>query len=153
MRRSTLIALVMLGCGSEEAPGARSAEPAAESEHTATPAPAADPAAFCAHLARENIARGCERVIPQAPSARARLRIYFDLLSVTSEDESDRFDGSVMSFDDAEDFDSVVRGYEEAAFVAGPHRYGNRARLLFVQLNHDTPLEVGDRVRAMVEAL
>lgn len=154
--RSMILAMTLIGgCGTESAETdsvpVQPEAPVGTAEPEAPAAPPPDAAAFCATLEREGLATRCTRVAPQAISARARLRYDLDLASV--EGEPDAFDGAVMSFDDAEDFDAVEHAYEELAAIAGPHRYGNRDALIFVQLNQATPLEVGDRVRAMVESL
>lgn len=117
----------LLGCGGPSAP------PTAEQ--------------VCGALERSGIAANCTREVPAALSARARQRYDFDLVSLPGHG------GAVMDFATPADFDATVAAYAEVAMLAGSHRYGNRESLIFVQMNQGASVEVGDRTRAIVEAL
>lgn len=99
----------------------------------------------CADLVTAGIAVNCHRITPGGASARARERYDFDLVSVPGHG------GAVMSFDTDEDYDWTVDFYARTAVFAGPHRYGNRARRIFVQMNEGAPFDVGDATRRIIE--
>lgn len=142
-----LAVIVLIGCGSDGDGNAVERASASSGAPSATAPAPADPAELCRTLEQAGIAQGCERTLPGGISARARLRYDFDLVSVPGKG------GSVLSFETADDYEATVSAYAEVAVLAGPHRYGNRDRLVFVQLNEGAPLDVGDRVRSIVEGL
>jgi hypothetical protein len=59
----------------------------------------------------------------------------------------------VFQFTSAEVFDSTVKAYEGAAILAGPHRYGNRDKLIFVQCNAGLSADKGAKIKAGVDKL
>ena len=105
------------------------------------------PESVCAELVTAGIATNCRRTVPGGAGSRARERYDFDLVSVPGEG------GSVFSFDTDADYDWTVDFYADLALVSGPHRYGNRDRRIFLQMNKNVPLEAGDRTRAIIEGL
>lgn len=113
---------------------------------SAAPPTAAD---VCARLEHDGIAvaGSCVRAQPDGANARARERYDFNLVSLPAER------GAAMTFATADDYRATVETYASLAMIAGAHRYGNERALVFVQLNHDAPLDVGDRVRAIVDGL
>lgn len=60
---------------------------------------------------------------------------------------------AVYSFATSEDYAATVNTFAGLAVLAGPHRYGNPGRLIFVQANDKAPLEYGRRLRATIEGL
>lgn len=61
--------------------------------------------------------------------------------------------GKVLRFRNAADFGDAVSGFEAAAFLIGPHRYGSSKALIFVQLPKETSADVGAKASAVVSAL
>lgn len=59
----------------------------------------------------------------------------------------------VMTFKDEAAFNSTVAAFEAAAMLAGPHRYGNKAKLVFVQCSSGLDAAHGAKVKAVVDAL
>lgn len=59
----------------------------------------------------------------------------------------------VLSFKSKDDFDTTVKAFDGAAALAGPHRYGNPAKLIFVQCNDGLAAEKGASIKKTVESL
>ncbi|MFC8181571.1 hypothetical protein ACFULT_22060 [Rhodococcus sp. NPDC057297] len=78
----------------------------------------------------------------------AATEVYdFDLPSVPGEG------GAVMAFADGELYKKTVQSYEDAAFLAGPHRYGSESALIFVQINEGLSSSDGQKVEEIVDSL
>jgi hypothetical protein len=73
--------------------------------------------------------------------------VTFDLPSVQGKT------GRVLRFRTADAYADAVAGYEAAAMLVGPHRYGSAKALIFVQLNNAAPTDVGAKAAAVVTAL
>lgn len=73
--------------------------------------------------------------------------VEFDLPSVPGKR------GTVLRFADAASYEQTVKGYEAAAILAGPHRYGSSRARIFVQMNSAASNEVGAKASAVVSAL
>ena len=80
-------------------------------------------------------------------SAAAVERFEFDLPSVPGKK------GAVMRFDRDSFYDNTEESYGNAATLAGPHRYGSKKALIFVQANEGLSLEDGKKLKAIVDAL
>jgi hypothetical protein len=61
--------------------------------------------------------------------------------------------GSVMRFPNPEAYDAAVAAFAAMAALAGPHRYGSRKALIFVQMNEGASADIGAKARAAVDAL
>lgn len=105
------------------------------------------PREACAKLEASGIARGCHETKPEGLGARAREVWTFDLPSVPGKG------GNVFGFEKSDDYDATVKGFEGAAILAGPHRYGNPGARIFVQMNSGASLEIGKQTRAIIEGL
>jgi hypothetical protein len=101
----------------------------------------------CKKLETDGVARGCKQDKPAMISARAKEKYAFDLVSVPGKT------GQVLSFERGDDFAATEKAMREAGMLAGPHRYGNAKARIFVQLNSDASLEVGNKTKAIVDAL
>ncbi len=93
------------------------------------------------------VAAKCREEKPGGLAAAAVERAEFDLPSVPGKG------GNVNRFDKEEAFASTSSAFEGAALLAGPHRYGSKASLIFVQMNDGASLEVGKRAKDVVDAL
>jgi hypothetical protein len=87
--------------------------------------------------------RGDAGLLAQAASD----RVTFDLPSVPGKT------GQVLGFRDAASYEQTVKGYEAAAILAGPHRYGSSKALIFVQMNSAASNDVGAKASAVVAGL
>ena len=101
----------------------------------------------CQSLVKIGIAANCREGKPAGLAADARRAAEFDLPSVPGKG------GSVFSFDNAEAFDDTVKSFHDAKVLAGPHRYGNRKALIFTQINVGLSMDLGDKVKALIDAL
>ena len=123
--------------------------PAATSTEIVTPAPASDSAAqrVCAEIERAGIGDNCVRGEGNGLQLAATEVYDFDLRSVPGEG------GAVMAFDDVALYRKTVQAYEDAASLAGPHRYGSESALIFVQINEGLSSSDGQKVKEIVDSL
>ncbi len=98
-------------------------------------------------LAAAGILTNCKQAVPRALTARASEYWSCDLPSVPGKG------ASVLAFADDEAFEATVKAFEGAAMLAGAHRYGNAKARIFVQMNEGASLEIGQKTKAIVEAL
>ena len=103
--------------------------------------------AVCKKLEAEGVASNCREDKPGGLGAAAVERAQFDLPSVPGEG------GAIMRFDREEFYSSTEDAFGKAAMLAGPHRYGSKKALIFVQMNEGASLDVGKKTKAVVEAL
>jgi hypothetical protein len=101
----------------------------------------------CQKLVEAGLAANCHEAQPRGLAADARRQVDFDLPSVPGHG------GAVFSFDTAEAYDATVKSFEGAKVLTGPHRYGSRKALIFTQLNDGLSMDLGDKVKALVEGL
>ena len=101
----------------------------------------------CQKLSAQGLAASCREGKPTGLGAVASARFDFDLPTVPGKG------AGVLSFDKESAYDQAVTAFEGAAVLAGPHRYGNRKALIFVQANEGLSLEEGKKLKAAVEAL
>lgn len=59
----------------------------------------------------------------------------------------------VLTFAKGADYDTVVDAFEGAKKLAGPHRYGNKSKQVFVQCSSEIDDAIGGKVKAAVDAL
>lgn len=103
--------------------------------------------AVCKKIEAAGIGSNCREDKPGGLGAAAVERAELDLPSVPGKG------GSVMRFDRESFYDSTVESYGNMAMLAGPHRYGSRKALIFVQVNEGLSLEDGKKLKAVVDAL
>lgn len=101
----------------------------------------------CKKLEADGIASGCKESAPGGLGAAAVERAEFSLPSVPDKG------GQVLKFENEGAYTRTVGAFEEAAVLAGPHRYGSKSRLIFVQMNEGASLEVGRKAKGVVDAL
>lgn len=101
----------------------------------------------CQKLARDDIVANCRAEQPGGLGVRAHERVMFDLPSVPGKG------GQVLSFKNYEDFKNTVMAFGAAEALVGRHRYGSQELLVFVQMNSETPQEIGDMAKARIAAL
>lgn len=61
--------------------------------------------------------------------------------------------GQVLRFKDSYDYEEAMKGFEAAAFLVGPHRYGSSKVFIYVQLDKSAPADVGAKTSAVVSDL
>lgn len=105
------------------------------------------PLEVCGKLQAAGEVSGCVEQAPAGLGAAAKSGAKGDLPSVAGKT------CQVMSFGDEATFTQVVAAYEGAAVLAGPHRYGNKAKLVFVQCNSGLDAAHGAKVKAVVDGL
>lgn len=101
--------------------------------------------AVCEKLVVAGVAANCEAKPPGGLGAAALEHVVFDIPGGKT--------GQVMTFDKASDYTATTKAYDAAAVLAGRHRYGSESALTFVQLNSETPAELGTNAKTVVEAL
>jgi hypothetical protein len=103
-------------------------------------------AEVCSRLEAQGVATGCKAEAPAGLGAAAAERVTFSL-------PGKAVGGQVLKFSAASDYDATVKAFDAAAALAGRHRYGSEGAKVFVQLNAETPAELGDKARAVVAGL
>lgn len=101
----------------------------------------------CAKIVAAGVASGCREAKPAGLGAAAVESVEFDLIGVPGKK------GAVMRFDRESFFASTEEAFGKMAALAGPHRYGSRRALVFVQANSDLSLEDGKKIKAIVDSL
>lgn len=144
------VLLIATGCSSDS-PGnsASSAIQAATSTEIVTSAPASATSAerVCAEIEKAGIGDNCVRGEGTGLQLAATEVYDFDLQSVPGEG------GTVMAFDNVALYRKTVQAYEDAASLAGPHRYGSESALIFVQMNEGLSSSDGQKVKEIVDSL
>jgi hypothetical protein len=101
---------------------------------------------FCQKLEGAGVATACHVAPPAGMSAAASETALFELKDLPEHD------GIVCRFKDPAAYDKT-----EAAFAAeswtGPHRFGSRKALVFVNLNSNTPSDIAAHAKELVDAL
>jgi hypothetical protein len=101
----------------------------------------------CQKLQEAGVAANCRAGKPSGLGANATEAADFDLPSVPGHG------GLVLRCDTVQAYEGTVRGYDDAKVLAGPHRYGNADRKVFVQFNESATMDVGAKARAVVQGL
>ena len=105
------------------------------------------PADACGPLAKAVGGDGCKETKPHGLSAAATSSYSFDLADPKGEM------CGVFGFKSADDLDATEKAFTAAAALAGPHRFANKSRLLFVQCNSGMPAADGAKIEAALKAL
>lgn len=101
----------------------------------------------CERIAATGVVSNCHPGTAGGLAGAALERVEFDLPSVPGEH------GSVFLFQSDADYTATVASYQSAAILAGPHRYGNEKRRIFLQMNRKASPEVGAKTRSVIEGL
>lgn len=101
----------------------------------------------CQKLVETGVAANCRAGQPTGLGAAAVESAEFDLPSVPGHG------GAVFRFDAEAPYDSTVAAFAKAAVLAGPHRYGSKRSLIFVQANEKLSADNGAKMKAAVDAL
>lgn len=101
----------------------------------------------CQKIEATGVGKNCREGKPGGLGAAAIEDAAFDLPSVPGKG------GAVMRFENEGAYDRTVDAFERAAMLAGPHRYGSKRALIFVQMNEGLSMEDGRKVRSVVDAL
>ncbi len=101
----------------------------------------------CQKIQASGVGTNCREDKPGGLGAAAVEEAHFELPSVPGKG------GAVLRFDRESFYDSTEESYGKAAMLAGPHRYGSRKALIFVQMNEGLDLTNGKKVKAIVDGL
>jgi hypothetical protein len=100
----------------------------------------------CEKLVAAGVAEHCVTGKPGGLGAAAIAVVNYDLPEVPGKT------GGVWRFETDEKFDEMVKAFDDAKVIAGPFRYGNRSRRIFVQFNSGASMEMGAKAKAAVAA-
>lgn len=101
----------------------------------------------CKQLETAGVAAGCHTAQAGGLGGAASEYVEFELPSVPGHG------GAVYRFQTDADYTTTTDGFQRAAALAGPHRYGNAKARTFVQMNSGASSEVGAKVKAVVDSL
>jgi len=101
----------------------------------------------CKKIEAAGLAKNCIEKKPGGLGAASDSTWSADLVEVPGEKLQ------VMHFPNEDTFTATVKSFEGAAFIAGPHRYSNKERRIFVQANNGLSLEGGKKLKSVVENL
>lgn len=101
----------------------------------------------CKKIEAAGVGANCRESPPAGLGGAAMAKAEFDLPSVPGKT------GQVLQHADDGAFDKTEQGFAGAAVLSGPHRYGNKAKGIFVQANIGLPAAEGQKLKAAVDAL
>lgn len=101
----------------------------------------------CRKLETAGVAQHCRAAAPGGIGSAAKAHVDFDLAGEPGRQ------GQVLTFDRATFYDSTVKTFGAMATLAGRYQYGNRSKLVFVQLNAQAGERLGSKTRSVVDAL
>ncbi len=104
-------------------------------------------ASVCEKLTAAGVAENCHTEAPGGIGASATEKFAFDI------PKSSGKTGQVLKFDGEAAYAATVKTFDGMAGLVGPHRYGSEKALIFVQLNNETPAELGANARTVVAGL
>lgn len=105
------------------------------------------PEEVCKKLFRAEVASNCREETPGGIGAAATKRFDFDLRSVPGKG------ASILYFDDEGSYTQTVIEYGKRSFISGPHRYGNKKKRIFVQMNAGASEEDARKVKDVLARL
>lgn len=136
-----MLCLALAACGESSSKKTSDGEPADEKSEAVSAENA------CKKLAKSVGGGECTKGQPGGLGAAAWENYGFEL----SEPKGKTC--QVMSFKKAADLASTEKAYDGAAALAGPHRYGNKDALIFVQCNSGMPRPDGEKLEAALGKL
>ena len=92
------------------------------------------------------MATSCHGIPPTGAGAAATEAAVFELT------EMPEHEGTIYRFEDGAAYDKTAAALD-AATRTGPHPFGLRRALIFVQLNSNTPSDIAAHVKRLVETL
>lgn len=101
----------------------------------------------CKSVEATGLGANCRAGTPAGLGAGATEKADFDLPSVPGKT------GQVLRFDREETYTSTESAFAGAAALAGPHRYGSKKALVFVQANDGLSTDNGKRLKSVVDGL
>jgi len=104
-------------------------------------------ASVCEKIQAAGVGNNCREDKPMGLGASASEKASFDLPSVPGQG------GQVLRFTNEEAYTMTENVFAGAAILAGPHRYGSRKALVFVQMNDELDVDKGQAVKAIVDGL
>lgn len=106
-----------------------------------------DASAVCEKIVELDVGKNCTKSEPAGLGIGAIEKYEFELPSVPGES------GQILVFSDRKIYTKTVAAYDEAAALAGPHRYGSPNALVFVQINEGLSAAEGQKVERLVAGL
>lgn len=101
----------------------------------------------CKKIEASGVGTNCREGAPGGLGGAAVAKAEFDLTSVPGKT------GQVLQHADDGAYDKTEQGFSGAAVLAGPHRYGNKAKGIYVQANIELPAADGQKLKAAVDGL
>lgn len=101
----------------------------------------------CEKFTGAGLGSGCQEEKPGGLGAAASQKYAYNLKEPTGKT------CGVYSFKDQESYEATVKSFAAMAMLAGPHRYGNPKKLVFVQCNDGMPDAVGKELEKAVNSL
>jgi hypothetical protein len=99
----------------------------------------------CEKVADTGVGTNCRSATPGGIGAAATERAEYDLPNNKT--------GQILVFPNESAYDRTVETFSQMAGVAGQHRYGNRKKLVFVQMNKDATEDAGKKVKSVIDSL
>jgi hypothetical protein len=103
--------------------------------------------AVCEKISAVGAGANCRADKPGGLGSAAKEKAVFDVPGVKDAT------GQVLNFDKASDYSATVKAFDAMAALAGRFRYGSESALIFVQMNSETPPEVGAKAEKVVSDL
>lgn len=101
----------------------------------------------CKQIEATGVGANCRASQPAGLAAGAAEKYEFDLPSVAGKT------GQVLRFDSEDKLAATSDAFEKAGMLAGPHRYGSKKALVFVQANNGLAAAEGAKLKSVVDAL
>jgi len=101
----------------------------------------------CKRIEATGVGANCKASQPGGIGAAAVEKFEFDLPSVPGKT------GQILRFDNEEKYTGAATAFASAAVLAGPHQYGSKKALVFVQANSGLSSADGAKLKAVVDAL
>lgn len=101
----------------------------------------------CKKVVESGVGANCRSSQPGGLGAAAAEKFEFDLPSVPGKT------GQILRFENEEKYTGAATSFAGAAALAGPHQYGSKKALIFVQANNGLTAPDGAKLKAVVDAL
>lgn len=104
-------------------------------------------AEVCSALEKAGEVKSCAAATPGGIGAGASAKAQADLPSAAGKT------CQILQFASPEAYDGAAKAFEGAAMLVGPHRYGNREKLVYVQCSSELAADHGAKIKGVVDAL